>query len=98
MDSPAPAIQPLALPALHASHGGCWIDDARSGSAREIGKGAAIVAAADTPLIVLNAPLVASRLGYPDLSGLDLLELFAFVFPAARTCPCARSAWPGIAG
>ncbi|KUR76152.1 ATP-dependent DNA helicase [Novosphingobium sp. Fuku2-ISO-50] len=88
--SPAPAIVPLALPALHASHGGCWIDDARAGAAREISKGEAIVAAADTPLIVLNAPLVASRLGYPDLSGLDLLELFAFVFPARFVVPTPR--------
>ena len=37
------------------------------------------MAAADTPVLLLNAPLVANRLGYPDLSGLDLLELFAFI-------------------
>ncbi|WP_018075241.1 ATP-dependent DNA helicase [Novosphingobium nitrogenifigens] len=87
---PAPA---LSLPALHASHGGCWLDDGKSGegnNARAVGKGEAIVAAADTPLIVLNAPLVASRLGYPDLSGLDLLELFAFVFPARFVVPTPR--------
>jgi ATP-dependent DNA helicase DinG len=88
MDSPPPALAPLPLPALHASHGGCWIDDAQG--ARQIGKGDAIVAAADTPLIVLGAPLVASRLGYPDLSGLDLLELFAFVFPARFVVPTPR--------
>jgi ATP-dependent DNA helicase DinG len=88
MDSPPPALAPLPLPALHASHGGCWIDDAHG--ARQIGKGDAIVAAADTPLIVLGAPLVASRLGYPDLSGLDLLELFAFVFPARFVVPTPR--------
>ena len=90
MDSPAPALLPLTLPALHASHGGCWIDDGRGNGAREISKGEAIVAAADTPLIVLGAPLVASRLGYPDLSGLDLLELFAFVFPARFMVPTPR--------
>ena len=45
------------------------------------------MAAADTPLLMLNAPLVASRLGYPDLSGLDLLELFAFVHPARFCVP-----------
>jgi len=86
----SPALLPLPLPALHASHGGCWIDDPRSGGSRQIGKGEAIVAAADTPLIVLGAPLVASRLGYPDLSGLDLLELFAFVFPARFMVPTPR--------
>jgi ATP-dependent DNA helicase DinG len=39
----------------------------------------------------LNAPLIGQRLGYPDLSGLDLLELFAFIHPA-------RFAVPTIAG
>lgn len=48
------------------------------------------MAAADTPLLLLNAPLVASRLGYPDLSGLDLLELFAFVHPARFCVPTPK--------
>ena len=48
------------------------------------------MAAADTPLLMLNAPLVASRLGYPDLSGLDLLELFAFVHPARFCVPTPK--------
>ncbi len=48
------------------------------------------MAAADTPLLMLNAPLVASRLGYPDLSGLDLLELFAFVHPAKFCVPTPK--------
>ncbi len=48
------------------------------------------MAAADTPILVLNAPLVANRLGYPDLSGLDLLELFAFVHPARFCVPTPR--------
>ncbi|WP_338468516.1 ATP-dependent DNA helicase [Novosphingobium sp. ZN18A2] len=39
---------------------------------------------------MLNAPLVASRLGYPDLSGLDLLELFAFVRPAQFVVPTPK--------
>src|SRR6185503_11394018 len=43
------------------------------------------------PHIVLNAPLVGQRLGYPELSGLDLLELFAFIHPA-------RFAVPTVAG
>lgn len=48
------------------------------------------MAAADTPHLLLNAPLVASRLGYPDLSGLDLLELFAFVHPARFVVPTPK--------
>jgi ATP-dependent DNA helicase DinG len=60
---------------------------AANGATRAIGKGDAIVAAADHPLLLLNAPLVATRLGYPDLSGLDLLELYAFVHPARFCVP-----------
>nr|WP_247713008.1 ATP-dependent DNA helicase [Qipengyuania intermedia] len=48
------------------------------------------MAAADTPLLMMNAPLVASRLGYPDLSGLDLLELFAFIHPAKFCVPTPK--------
>ncbi|WP_234035747.1 ATP-dependent DNA helicase [Erythrobacter insulae] len=48
------------------------------------------MAASDTPVLILNAPLVANRLGYPDLSGLDLLELFAFVHPARFCVPTPR--------
>ena len=79
----------LPLPALHASHGGCWLRGG-SGSTHALSKGDAIVAAADTPLLMLNAPLVATRLGYPDLSGLDLLELFAFVHPARFMVPTPK--------
>src|SRR5690349_15713639 len=79
----------LSLPALHASHGGCWIRDG-IGVTRGLGKGEAIMAAADTPLLMLNAPLVATRLGYPDLSGLDLLELYAFVHPARFVVPTPK--------
>jgi len=77
------------LPALHASHSGCWLRDG-SGGTRTLAKGEAIMAAADTPLLMLNAPLVANRLGYPDLSGLDLLELFAFVHPARFVVPTPK--------
>ncbi len=75
-------------PALHASHGGIWIttDD----GTRPIGRGEAIRRAADTPLIVLNAALVGQRLGHPELSGLDLLELFAFVHPARFAVPTPK--------
>jgi len=48
------------------------------------------MAAADTPLLLLNAPLIASRLGYPDLSGLDLLELYAFIHPARFVVPTPK--------
>ena len=84
-----PVSDALPLPALHASHGGCWLRDGH-GATRTVAKGDAIVAAADTPLLMLNAPLVATRLGYPDLSGLDLLELFAFVFPARFVVPTPK--------
>lgn len=80
---------PLPLPALHASHAGTWLKDA-NGATRGLSKGEAIMAAADTPALLLNAPLVATRLGYPDLSGLDLLELFAFIFPARFCVPTPK--------
>ena len=87
--TPARSPQPLPLPALHASHAGNWLRPA-TGATGAVSKGDAIMAASDTPLVMLNAPLVATRLGYPDLSGLDLLELFAFVHPARFCVPTAR--------
>src|ERR687897_1041087 len=83
-------MSPLPLPALHATHAGIWIAG-RGEDAREASRGEAIARAAETPHIILNAPLVGQRLGYPDLSGLDLLELFAFIHPA-------RFAVPTVAG
>jgi ATP-dependent DNA helicase DinG len=77
---------PLPLPALHATHAGIWLVDGR-GELREIERGQAIARAAETPHIILNAPLVGQRLGYPELSGLDLLELFAFIHPARFAVP-----------
>ena len=79
---------PLPLPALFATHAGIWL---AGGDAREASRGEAIARAAETPHIILNAPLTGQRLGYPELSGLDLLELFAFVHPA-------RFAVPTVAG
>ena len=76
----------LPYPALHATHGGIWIATA-DGGVEAVGRGEAIARAAETPMIMLNAPLVGNRLGYPDLSGLDLLELFAFVHPARFAVP-----------
>src|SRR5215208_6114001 len=80
----------LAIPALHATHAGIWLASG-DGEVREASRGEAIARAAETPHIILNAPLVGQRLGYPDLSGLDLLELFAFLHPA-------RFAVPTVAG
>jgi len=77
---------PLPLPALHATHAGIWIADAAA-EVREATRGEAIARAAETPHIILNAPLVGQRLGYADMSGLDLLELFAFIHPARFAVP-----------
>ncbi|WP_338240537.1 ATP-dependent DNA helicase [Aurantiacibacter hainanensis] len=85
-DRPA---QQVPLPALHASHAGSWLCGG-DGTVRGASKGEAVMAAADTPHLILNAPLVATRLGYPDLSGLDLLELFAFVHPAVFCVPTPK--------
>ncbi|HEX8366172.1 MAG TPA: ATP-dependent DNA helicase [Allosphingosinicella sp.] len=76
----------LPYPALHATHGGIWLA-LPDGSTEALGRGAAIARAAETPLLMLNAPLVGQRLGYPEISGLDLLELFAFVHPARFAVP-----------
>jgi len=81
--------QLLAYPALHASHAGIWIASP-DGNVRGVGRGEAIAQAAETPMILLNAPLVGERLGYPELSGLDLLELFAFVHPATFMVPTPK--------
>jgi ATP-dependent DNA helicase DinG len=78
----------LPYPALHASHGGIWIAD--NAGVRRVGRGEAIAKAAETPMILLNAPLTAQRLGYPELSGLDLLELFAFMHPARFMVPTVK--------
>ena len=76
----------LPYPALYATHGGIWLA-APGGETRGLGRGEAIARAAETPLIMLNAPLTGQRLGYPEISGLDLLELFAFVHPARFAVP-----------
>lgn len=77
---------PLPYPALVASHAGIWIA-LGDGETIGVGRGEAISRAADTPMILLNAPLTAARLGYGDLSGLDLLELYAFIHPARFAVP-----------
>lgn len=79
----------LPHPALHATHAGIWIAHA-DGRVEAVGRGQAIARAAETPLIMLNAPLIGNRLGYPELNGLDLLELFAFVHPARFAVPTPK--------
>ena len=78
---------PLPLPALHATHAGIWLAGRSDDASREASRGEAIARAAETPHIILNAPLIGQRLGYPELSGLDLLELFAFIHPAKFAVP-----------
>ncbi|MGE4430238.1 MAG: ATP-dependent DNA helicase [Sphingobium sp.] len=77
------------LPALHASHAGIWLRD-KDGETRAVSRGEAVARAADTPVLLLNAPLTGQRLGYGDLSGLDLLELWAFLFPARFLVPTPK--------
>ncbi len=60
------------------------------GETRPLGRGEALSIAADTPLIILNAPLIGQRLGYAEMSGLDILELFAFVHPARFMVPTPK--------
>ena len=74
--------------ALHASHAGLWI--AGHDGVRGVDRREALSRAASEPLILLNAPLVGQRLGYAEISGLDLLELFAFVHPARFAVPTAK--------
>lgn len=64
-------IDPASLPALHASHGGIWLRE--HGRTLGLAKGQAIARAAETPVLLLNAPLTGQRLGYHELNGLDLL-------------------------
>ncbi|WP_432767618.1 MAG: ATP-dependent DNA helicase [Sphingopyxis sp.] len=80
------APDPLSLPAIHASHVGIWLADPHRGVQR-VGRGEAIAAVAATPHLLLGATLAGDRLGYPELSGLDLLELFAFLYPARFAVP-----------
>ena len=77
------------LPALHASHAGIWLHDS-DGITRALSRGEAVARAAETPVLLLNAPLTGQRLGYGDLSGLDLLELWAFLFPARFLVPTPK--------
>ena len=84
MTHPVPPYAAPTYPALVATHAGIWIDGAA------VSRAQAIRRAADTPHLLLGAAVTASRLGYPELSGLDLLELFAFVHPARFAVPTAN--------
>jgi len=79
-------LPPALPPALHASHAGIWFADEDS-ALTALSRGEALGRAAATPLLMVNAPLLGARLGAPDISGLDLLELFAFLFPARFVIP-----------
>ncbi len=81
-------MSPMPFPALHASHSGIWIAD--DGGVQSVSRGEAIARTADTPMVLLNAPLIGQRLGYPEISGLDLLELFAFIHPARFMVPTPK--------
>lgn len=84
----------LPLPALYASHAGAWLlgggGAGQDPQVLSVSKGQAITAAADAPHLTINAPLIATRLGYPDMAGLDLLELFAFIHPARFCVPTPK--------
>ncbi|MGL6044564.1 MAG: ATP-dependent DNA helicase, partial [Sandaracinobacteroides sp.] len=79
---------PLPYPALVASHAGLWRADTR-GELGALSRAEAVRRLADTPHLLLNAPALAHRLGLAEVSGLDLLELFAFVRPAQFLVPSA---------
>ena len=80
----------LPYPSLYATHGGVWTAGGPSREARAIDRGEAIARAAESPMVMINVPLIGQRLGYPELSGLDLLELFAFVHPARFAVPTPK--------
>jgi ATP-dependent DNA helicase DinG len=82
-------VAPLPYPALVASHAGLWRADS-SGQTGALSRAEAVRRLADTPHLLLNAPMVGNRLGLADISGLDLLELHAFVSPATFLVPSAR--------
>jgi ATP-dependent DNA helicase DinG len=96
-DAAVPA-SPLPSPALAATLDGLWFAD--DDAVRRVDRARAIQLLGDSPTIVLNAPLLASRLGCPELSGLDVLELFAFVHPARFVVPTITGVadFLGIAG
>jgi ATP-dependent DNA helicase DinG len=77
--------RPGDIPALHISHAGAWLCE--DGVTRPIDRQEAKARALATPLLIVNTPIVGARLGYAEVSGFDLLELFAFVHPARFAIP-----------
>ena len=73
---------------LSATHSGAWT--AGPDGCVKVSRSEAVRAAASTPHILINAVVTASRLGLPEIAGLDLLELFAFIHPARFVVPTAR--------
>lgn len=55
-----------------------------------VGKAEAISATHASPHILLNRAWSANKLGYEGLSGLDILELFAYIHPARFMVPTLR--------
>ncbi len=84
---------PLPYPALVATHAGIWRADSK-GETLAVSRAEAVRRLADSPHLLLGARQVAQRLGLAEVSGLDLLELFAFVAPAQFVVPSAA----GVAG
>ena len=78
----------MPIPALVASHAGIWLADG-DGKTGAISHTEASRRLAETPHLLLNAPQLASRLGLAEVSGLDLLELWAFLRPAQFLVPSA---------
>lgn len=78
----------MPYPALVASHLGVWCTD-RLGDVFAVSRAQALQRLAETPHLILNGPMTAARLGVADISGLDLLELYLFVFPARFVVPSA---------
>ncbi len=76
----------MPIPALVASHAGIWRAD-EAGETGAISRGEASRRLAETPHLLLGAPQLATRLGLAEASGLDLLELWAFVHPARFLVP-----------
>ena len=81
-----------AIGALHISHAGAWLCE--DGEVTPVDRQEAKARALSSPLLIVNTPMVGARLGYADLSGFDLLELFAFVHPARFAIPSPA----GLAG
>lgn len=76
-------------PALVASHAGLWRCNS-DGETTAVSRAEALRRLGDAPHLILNAPMVAARLGLAEVAGLDLLELFAFLKPAHFLVPSAN--------